>query len=94
MTRATKWRDPRLAGALDEALEQGGGDAAPLPGIADDHRDLGQLGLGAAHVARNADQVAGLGVDCGQRLVVGVVDLGQVGEVALREPSSGRKKRR
>ena len=58
---------------------------SPLPGIADDHRDLRQARLGTAHVARDADQLPGLGIDGRQRLVVVMVDLGQVGEVSLRE---------
>ncbi len=47
-------RDALLAGALDELLEQRGGDAASLPVV--DHRDgdLGDRRVGRAHVAGDA----------------------------------------
>jgi len=72
--------------AFGEQVEQRRADAAPLPLV--DHGD-GRLGrvraVGAADEARDADAVAGNRVDRGERLVVVVVDVGQVGHDIVRE---------
>ena len=68
----------------------------PLPcqSSTTDDRDLGGVGLVAADVAGDADASA-VGVDGDHRLVVVVVDLGQVGEVGrARAGRSDEKKRR
>ena len=83
--------DAVLAGPLDEPLEQRGGGAAALPVVDDGDRDLGLGGLVGADVAGDPDR-APLAVEGDQRLVVVVVDLGQVGEVAVGEPvRAGRR---
>ena len=87
--RRVEAADALLAGARDEPLQQRRRDAAPLPVVGDHDRRLGRA-LGRAHEARDADAAsARLGVDRHQRLVVVVVDAGQVVEIALGQLGLG-----
>jgi hypothetical protein len=54
-----------------------------LPVVGDHDRGLREVRLLAAHVAGHADDLVGGRVERGERLVVSMVDLGQVGEVAV-----------
>lgn len=73
--------------SLGEEVEQRSPDAAALPVI--DHRDggLGRVrAVAATHEACHADAVARLGVDRGERFVVVVVDVREVGDEVAAEP--------
>ena len=72
-----------LARPLGEPAQQLAAEPALLPLVDDGDRRLGDLGLGGqAHVAGDADALAGLRVARADRLVVDVVDLGEVRQVA------------
>ncbi len=82
--------DAVLARPVGEAPEQLAADAPVLPLV--DHRDrrLGDLRrVAQPHVARDADALARHRVARADRLVVDVVDLGEVREVALAQAPLG-----
>ena len=59
--------------------------AAPMIGDHDRHLGLAVPVRMGADVPRHPDQVTFVGVDCRQRLVMVVIDLGQVGEVGFAQ---------
>ena len=78
--------DPLGAGALRQAAQQRARHAAALPGVRHGHRHLGHLRIaGGAHEARHAEPVPGGGLHGHQRLVIAVVDLGQVAQLRLAQ---------
>ena len=83
--------DPLRPGALHELLEQRRGDAVPLPGVADHDRDLRFGWIVAAHEARHADDHSVLRIHRRDRLVIVVVDLGQVAQVLVAEALQRRE---
>jgi hypothetical protein len=80
--------DPLLARALDERVEQPGPSTPALPVVHDHHRRLGHIRAGT-HVARHADAIAGSLLDRHERLVVAVVDAGEIVQVAFAEVRDG-----
>src|SRR5690242_16647723 len=79
--------DSLLERPCGQPLEQLGGDATPLPVVNDRHGHLGSLRvLLGAHEARHADRLTALPAECDERLVVVVVDLGEVAHQARAEP--------
>ena len=87
--------DAVLARAGGQAPQQLAAEAAALPVVDDGDGRLGDRGLlGQADVAGDADARAALRVARADRLVVDVVDLGEVGELArVRSPLAPRKRR-
>ena len=84
-TRATKRSTPFSDGPLGQPLQQrGAGAACPCQSSTTTTATSADLGLVAADVAGDADRVA-VAVEGDHRLVVAVVDLGQVAEVGGRE---------
>ena len=62
--------DSRRAGAVHQPLEQRCPNAAPLPRIGDDDRELSEARImRVAHVPRDPDSGAALGFECDERFV-------------------------
>jgi hypothetical protein len=87
-----KSMDSLLTGALGKGGSEAAAHTTALPIV--DHRDR-QLGgrriLGGAHIPRDTDPVAGDGIDRDQRLVVVVVDLGEIAQLLLAQAGMGRE---
>ena len=54
--RALEPREPAPPRGSDQPLHQHARDAAALPGVGDDDRELGALAVGVGDVARDADE--------------------------------------
>ncbi len=68
--------------AVGKAAHEGLADSAALPGLEDCESDLGAVAaLGVTDVAGDADASVALGIDRHERLVIVVVDLGQVAQL-------------
>ena len=85
--RGAEASDALFARASGQILQQCGAKPAALPIVG--HRD-GDLGhrrvIARAHEARHAEAVARVGVDRQQRLVIVVIDLGQVFQLRPAQP--------
>ena len=80
------------AGPRRQLVHEQARDAAALPGVGHDDRDLRGVGIvGQAHVAGHADQRAARahGALGHERHVVAAVHLGQVAELGAAEPRLG-----
>ena len=94
-TSALKRRTPSSRARCGEPVEQGRGDAAVVPRVGHRHGDLGPLAIRwRSHEARHSDAVPARGLDGHERLVVVVVDRGQVISAAALSPAVGVRKRR
>jgi hypothetical protein len=82
--------DALLPRAGHQGVEQRRRHAAALPVVDDDDRGLGLTRAGADE-ARDADALAGVGVQGHERLVVAVVDAGEVLQVAPAQPRDRRE---
>ena len=69
-------------GTVGEPAHQGLADSAALPGFEDREGDLGAVAaLGVPNVAGDADASSALGIDRQERLVIVMIDLGQVAQL-------------
>ena len=78
-------RDTLVAGPLGEQVGEGDAEAATLPLVDHRHRGLGAGAVVEANEAGDPDAVPGLRVEGDQRLVIVVVDVGEVFELRRRE---------
>lgn len=86
-TGAAEGRDPGIPGSSSKPGKQGRADASALPGVGNGHSHLRSLPLRMeADIARDADDLTARG-DRDQRLMITVVDLGEVGDLAGGQPS-------
>ena len=86
-------RDPEGARAVGQRDAERRAQALALVAVADDDRDLGGVRmLGVAHPAPDAGHGGRVvGQDGDERVVVDVVDLGQVAQLGQREAVLGRE---
>ncbi len=91
-TRAEKRSTPSSRARSASRREQRRAQPAALRVVGDRHRRLGEAAiLAVAHEAGHADPAPVGGVERDQRLVVVVVDLGQVRELGVGEPGLRRE---
>ena len=78
--------DALLAGPVGEPAQERGADPAPLPVVGDREGDLGAVGPRVvADEPRDADAIVGARVERHERLVIAMVDLGEIAQVARAE---------
>ena len=85
--------DALLGGSLGQFAQQGGAQAAPLPGVGDGDGYLGEVRLpGNADEPGHPYQLPGVGRHRDQSFVVVVVDVGEEGQGLLGQVWFGSEK--
>jgi hypothetical protein len=83
---AAKRRTPGRARPVRQLVHQERADAPPLPIVQHRDRHLRRLRVVEPDVARHSGQLGAARADSDERLVIVVVDLGEVAQVRFGEP--------